>query len=201
MTLNQLDTKSTVATNWIIAVSITVFVFPFLALLSVITVIPLVITLIPLFAGAPYFAFVAIYSAVRRKSNLPIGFDPDEKVLQFGTLRQQMTFLTNVILVINLVGWAFVWELGPTGTIAFVVYTLTGFFGILSIVINVPLIYGKFYWSERFAKQEHIGQWKLIRASRIMCWFVWSVYAAISFAAIFADSLADIGGQVFGVPS
>jgi len=201
MTLNELDTKNTVAINWLIAVSITVFVLPFVAILSIITVIPSLLALIPLFIGVPYFAFVAIYSAVKRKAEIPIGFVIDEKVLQFGTLRQQITLLANIILVVNLAGWALVLFLGSTGSIGFVVVVLTGFLGLLSIIVNIPLIYGKFYWSERVAKADHLGRWKFIKASRILCWFVWSIYAAISLIILFAGRFLDLSDHLLGVAS
>jgi hypothetical protein len=201
MTLNELDTKNTVAINWLIALSITVFVFPFVVILSIITVIPSFLALIPLFIGAPYFAFVAIYSAVKSKAEIPTGFVIDEKVLQFGTLRQQITLLANIILVVNLAGWALVLFLGNTGSIGFVVVVLTGFLGLLSIIVNIPLIYGKFYWSERIAKQEHWGHWKFIRASRILCWSVWSIYATISLIILFAGRFLDLSGNLLGVAS
>jgi len=201
MTLKDLDTKNTVAINWLIAVSITVFVFPFVVMLSIFTVIPSFLAFIPLFIGAPYFTFVAIYSAVKRKAEIPIGFTIDEKVLQFGTLRQQITLLANIILVANLSGWALVLFLGSTRSIVFVVVVLTGFLGILSIIVNIPLIYGKFYWSERVARRDHLGRWKFIRASRILCWSVWSIYAAMSLIILFAGRFLDLTDHLLGVAS
>jgi len=176
-------TKSAVR-SWIFFTAITVIAAIFVTFVSL-YMFPITILLsYPLMAlGVPYTIFVAIYAFHRRKT---LGAEINPEAENFKLISQRVTFLLNIMLMINVVYAVIYYTPGlfsphVTDDVVFVSigsFAVVG--GVASIFFNSPLIYNSAVsQTERFVIKYRARKWKIIRFSRILSWTVWSLYALI----------------------